>query len=288
MHLAGISTEYYTRIEQGRVARASDAVIIGLAEALRLTDTERGYLFELLGSSTGGRIPQRQRQRSRSVRPPLRQLLGRLENSPAFVLGVGMEVLAMNELATLFLHDFTTEKGTARSLARWAFLAPEARSFYLDRDDVAADMTAILRRDASSHRNDRELNELIGELTVKSSDFRQWWAQHKGLRVQRREEASQPPARGPGGHRLPDVHRAGGAGPAPVRLQRPDRVAVRRCPAHPRRPRRGRASPGRTRPVFLAQAPWPLIAAGGRRAEEDARPGDERALGGGEHRVEHE
>jgi transcriptional regulator with XRE-family HTH domain len=140
--LAGISTEYYTRIEQGRVARASDAVIIGLAEALRLTDTERSYLFELLGSSTGGRTPQR--QRTRSVRAPLRQLLGRLENSPAFVLGVGMEVLAMNELAKLLLHDVTKEKGTARSLARWAFLAPEARSFYLDWNDVAADIVAIL------------------------------------------------------------------------------------------------------------------------------------------------
>jgi transcriptional regulator with XRE-family HTH domain len=175
--LAGISSEYYTRIEQGRVPRASDAVINGLAEALRLTETERGYLFELLGASTRGRTPQR--KRNRKVRAPLRQLLDRLDSSPAFVLGVGMEVLAMNELAKLFIHDFTTEKGTARSLARWAFLAPEARSFYLEWEDVAADIVAILRHDASSHRNDRELNELIGELTVKSSDFREWWAQHK-------------------------------------------------------------------------------------------------------------
>lgn len=85
----------------------------------------------------------------------------------------------VHQLAKLFLHDFTKERGTARSLAHWAFLAPEARSFYLDWDEVAADIVAILRRDASSHRNDRALNELIGELTVKSSDFRTWWAQHK-------------------------------------------------------------------------------------------------------------
>lgn len=175
--LAGISSEYYTRIEQGRVPRASDAVINGLAEALRLTDTERGYLFELLGASTAGRTPLR--QRNRKVRPPLRQLLDQLDTSPAFVLGVGMEVLAMNELAKLLLHDFTREKGTGRSLARWAFLAPEARSLYLDWDDVAADIVAILRRDASSHPRDRELGELIGELMVKSSDFRAWWAKHK-------------------------------------------------------------------------------------------------------------
>ena len=85
----------------------------------------------------------------------------------------------MNELARLLIHDFTSEKGAHRSLARWAFLDPAARSFYLDWDTVAADIVAILRRDASGHPNDRELNELIGELTVKSSDFQAWWSQHK-------------------------------------------------------------------------------------------------------------
>jgi transcriptional regulator with XRE-family HTH domain len=175
--LAGVSVDYYTRMEQGRVTRASDAVINALSSALRLTATERTYLFSLLSASTGGRIQPN--KRSTKVRPALRQMIDQMDDAAAFVLGVGMDVLAMNELAKAFLHDFTKEKGLERSLARWTFLAPEARGFYLDWDAVAADVAAILRRDSSSHPNDRRLNELIGELTVKSDEFRRWWPQHK-------------------------------------------------------------------------------------------------------------
>ncbi|WP_433519361.1 helix-turn-helix transcriptional regulator [Nonomuraea sp. CA-143628] len=174
--LAGMSVDYYTRMEQGRIKHASDAVVNALCGALRLTETERNYLFSLFSPATGR--PARQ-QRSAKVRPMLRQLMEQMDNTAAFVLGVGMEVLAMNDLAKALLHDFTKETGLARSLARWAFLAPEARAFYLEWDLVAADMSSILRRDSSSHPNDSKLNELIGELTVKSDDFRKWWPQHK-------------------------------------------------------------------------------------------------------------
>ncbi|HEY0247732.1 MAG TPA: helix-turn-helix transcriptional regulator [Gryllotalpicola sp.] len=174
--LAGVSTDYYTRMEQGRIAHASDAVVNGLCTALRLNDTERSYLFGLFSSGNGRMVPQK---RATKVRPILRQMMEQMDNTAAFVIGVGMEVLAMNELAKALLHDFTKETGLARSLARWAFLAPEGQAFYLDWDAAAADMVAILRRDSTSHPNDRQLNELIGELTVKSDRFRQWWPQHK-------------------------------------------------------------------------------------------------------------
>ncbi|GAA1722104.1 helix-turn-helix transcriptional regulator [Isoptericola hypogeus] len=175
--LAGVSVDYYTRMEQGRVARASDAVINALSSSLRLTETERVYLFTLLSASTGGRVQAD--KRSTRVRSSLRQMLDQMDNAAAFVLGVGMDVLAMNDLAKAFLHDFTKEKGLNRSLARWTFLNPAAREFYVDWELVAADVAAILRRDSSSHPNDRELNELIGELTVKSDEFRTWWPRHK-------------------------------------------------------------------------------------------------------------
>jgi hypothetical protein len=163
-------------MEQGRIKHASDAVVNALCDALRLTETERKYLFSLFSPATGR--PARH-QRSAKVRPALRQLMEQMDNTAAFVVGVGMEVLAMNDLAKALLHDFTREKGLARSVARWAFLAPEARAFYLEWDLVAADMSSILRRDSSSHPNDSKLNELIGELTVKSGEFRKWWPQHK-------------------------------------------------------------------------------------------------------------
>ncbi|MFI6674193.1 helix-turn-helix transcriptional regulator [Kribbella sp. NPDC050470] len=173
--LAGVSVDYYTRMEQGRIKHASDAVVSALCDALRLSPTERSYLFSLFSPPTGRTV---QEKRSTKVRPILRQMMEQMDNTAAFVLGVGMEVLAMNELAKALLHDFTKEAGLARSLARWAFLAPEARAFYLEWDEVAADMSSILRRDSSSHPNDSKLNELIGELTVKSDEFRKWWPQH--------------------------------------------------------------------------------------------------------------
>lgn len=90
-----------------------------------------------------------------------------------------MNVLAMNALAGALLHDFTRERGQRRSMARWTFLDPVPRSLYIDFDIVASDVAAILRRDSASHPNDPDLNQLIGELTVKSDEFRMAWAQHK-------------------------------------------------------------------------------------------------------------
>ncbi len=174
--LAGMSVDYYTRMEQGRIKHASDAVVNGLCKALRLNDTERSYLFGLFSPGAGRPVPQK---RATKVRPILRQMMDQMDSTAAFILGVGMDVLAMNDLAKVLLHDFTKETGLSRSLARWAFLDPEGHARYLDWDAAAADMAAILRRDSTSHPNDRELNELIGELTVKSDKFRQWWPQHK-------------------------------------------------------------------------------------------------------------
>ncbi|RLP74774.1 XRE family transcriptional regulator [Mycetocola tolaasinivorans] len=174
--LAGMSVDYYTRMEQGRIKHASDAIVNGLCKALRLNATERSYLFSLFSPATTGRQPQA--ARATKVRPIVRQMLDQMDNAAAFVLGVGMEVLAMNDLAKKLMPDFTAETGLARSLARWTFLAPEARTYFREWDVVAADMTAILRRDSSRHPNDRALNELIGELTVKSEAFQQWWPQH--------------------------------------------------------------------------------------------------------------
>ncbi|WP_104081698.1 helix-turn-helix transcriptional regulator [Cryobacterium sp. Y11] len=175
--LAGVSVDYYARMEQGRVTQASDAVVNALAGVLHLNEAERNYLFSLLSASTGGRTQQR--RRTHTVRPSVRTIMDSFAAQPAFVLGVGMDVLAMNDLAKLLLKDFTPGVGLGRSMARWTFLDPAARTLYLDWDIVACDVAAMLRHDARSHPNDRALNELIGELTVKSDEFRAWWSQHR-------------------------------------------------------------------------------------------------------------
>ncbi|WP_104195641.1 helix-turn-helix transcriptional regulator [Cryobacterium sp. M15] len=175
--LAGVSVDYYARMEQGRVTQASVAVVNALAGVLHLNEAERSYLFSLLSASTGGRIQQR--RRTHAVRTSVRTIMDSFTTQPAFVLGVGMDVLAMNDLAKLLLKDFTKASGLGRSMARWTFLDPSARTLYLDWDIVACDVAAMLRHDARSHPNDRALNELIGELTVKSDEFRAWWSQHR-------------------------------------------------------------------------------------------------------------
>ncbi|WP_104128566.1 helix-turn-helix transcriptional regulator [Cryobacterium sp. Y57] len=175
--LAGVSVDYYARMEQGRVTQASDAVVNALAGVLHLNEAERSYLFSLLSASTGGRIQQR--RRTHAVRTSVRTIMDSFTTQPAFVLGVGMDVLAMNDLAKLLLKDFTKASGLGRSMARWTFLDPSARTLYLDWEIVACDVAAMLRHDARSHPNDRALNELIGELTVKSDEFRAWWSQHR-------------------------------------------------------------------------------------------------------------
>ena len=175
--IAGVSVDYYARMEQGRVTQASDAVINALSVALQMNETERTYLFTLLSASTGGRVDVR--ERTTVVRAPLRAIMDSLTDSPAFVLGPGMQVLAMNSLAVSLMTDFGARNGQHRSLARWTFLDPGARAYYLDWELVAADVAAILRRDTRSHPHDAALTALIAELGEHSPEFRVMWAEHR-------------------------------------------------------------------------------------------------------------
>lgn len=175
--IAGVSVDYYARMEQGRVTQASDAVINALSVALQMNETERTYLFTLLSASTGGRVDVR--ELTTTVRAPLRAIMDSLTDSPAFVLGPGMQVLAMNSLAVSLMTDFGARSGRHRSLARWTFLDPGARAYYLDWEQIAADVAAILRRDTRSHPHDAGLTALIAELGEHSPEFRTMWAEHR-------------------------------------------------------------------------------------------------------------
>ncbi|MEU7028339.1 helix-turn-helix transcriptional regulator [Streptomyces sp. NPDC046275] len=181
--LAGVSTEYYTRLEQGRAGNPSAEVVDAVARALRLDETEREHLTDLLRSGTGAaRTARRAPARAQRVRPGLHLMLETLAHVPAFVLGRRTDVLASNRLARAVLTDFDALPATRRNLARYYLLDPEARERVGDWERIAAETVAILRLEAGRHPQDRQLADLVGELTLGCVEFTGWWNDHRVLR----------------------------------------------------------------------------------------------------------
>lgn len=178
--LSGVSTEYYTRIEQGRAQNPSPEVIEALADTLRLDPSEREHLTDLLARPAPGRrrvpaSPQR-------VRSGLHLMLQTLDHVPAFVLGRRTDVLASNRLAREVITDFDALPAPRRNLARYYLLDPEARERVGDWERIAAETVAMLRLEAGRSPQDRQLADLVGELTLKSPEFSTWWNDHRVLR----------------------------------------------------------------------------------------------------------
>jgi len=175
--LAGVSVDYYTRLEQGRSRSASTEVLDALATALRLDDAERSHLHTLARS----RPAKRRRPRPQRVHPATWDLLETLQQSgrPAFVLGRRLDVLAHNQLAGRLITDFRALPAAERNQARFVFLDPHARELYRDWARVAADTAAMLRLDAGRHPDDPALSALVGELSIRSEEFRRFWSDNK-------------------------------------------------------------------------------------------------------------
>jgi transcriptional regulator with XRE-family HTH domain len=169
--LAAISTDYYTRLEQGRI-RASASVLASLARVLRLDDDQRTYLYEL-----AGRNPSRPRRRAtQKVRPQMQLLLDQLSEIPAMILGRNMDILAWNSLAAALITDFSQIPEDQRNHVRLVFTDPAIRHLYADWEGVARSNVAMLRMDAAENPDDPRLAALVGELSVQEPQFRQWWA----------------------------------------------------------------------------------------------------------------
>ncbi|MFD3589475.1 helix-turn-helix transcriptional regulator [Streptomyces sp. NPDC058683] len=178
-HLAGVSTDYYTRLEQGRHPNVSDAVLDAVARALRLDDDERGHLFNLARPRSA--LTRRRRPpRVQRARPEVHQMLDILNGvAPAFVANHRQDVLAANQLARALITDFDALPHRQRNFARYFLLDPAARELYTNWCEVAEVVVANMRLEAGRHPDDALLNELIGEACVKVPEFSSWWANHR-------------------------------------------------------------------------------------------------------------
>ncbi|QKW04161.1 helix-turn-helix transcriptional regulator [Streptomyces sp. NA02536] len=180
--LADMSVEYYAKLERGSLAGASPAVLEAVARALRLDDAERAHLLHLAQAADGSDALTRPRRR-RSARQwtphrSLRWTLDAITAGPAFVRNGRMDILGTNALGRAFYSDVYANPHNQANLARFTFLDPVSRRFYPDWD-LAADVTvAILRTEAGRNPHDKELHDLVGELSTRSDGFRTRWGAH--------------------------------------------------------------------------------------------------------------
>lgn len=173
--LAGVSVAYYTRLEQGNGRNVSAEVLEAIARALRLTDAESSHLTHLAK-------PKQHKKKSSApaqhVRGPLRQLLDSIDTVPAYITGRRTDILVWNRMAAAVFGDWSELPPQERNWARLVFLRPEYRDLFVEWEQKAADIVSMLRMDAGYCPDDPRLSALVGELSVKSEEFRRLWATH--------------------------------------------------------------------------------------------------------------
>ena len=179
--IAGVSVEYYARLERGQVAGASTGVLEALATALQLDDTERAHLFDLARAADG--IPASGRPRSRRTtrstsRPSLQWALDAVVDGIAFVRDQHQDLLATNSLARAFYSPVIGDGGRTPNLARFQFLDPASRDFYPDWELFAEMCVGVMRAAAGRDPHDTGLHDLVGELSTRSEVFRRLWGAH--------------------------------------------------------------------------------------------------------------
>jgi len=170
--LAMISTDYYTRLEQGRLTGASASVLDAIADALRLGDDQRSYLYKLANKKITPRTAPGER-----VRPQTQLLLDNLVSTPGMVLGRCLDVLAWNSLAAALFLDVGQIPSHHRNFVRLLFLDPGVRGRYADWPGIARTCVAFLRMAVVDHPADPRLTEVVGDISVHDEDFRTWWAE---------------------------------------------------------------------------------------------------------------
>lgn len=175
--LAGVSNDYYVRLEKGNLGSASDSVLEAIARALQLDDAERAHLLELARAARGGQPPRRRAQ-PQQLRPSLQHLLDAMSTVPAFIANGRLDLVGTNALARAFYVQVLESPAQPTNFARFCFLDPAAHEFYPGWEQAADTTVAMLRTEAGRDPHNRALTDLVGELATRSDAFRTRWASH--------------------------------------------------------------------------------------------------------------
>lgn len=173
--LAGVSVEYYVRLERGNLAGASQSVLDAVANALQLDEAERAHLHDLARASSMRAGSGRQIRPT--VRPPVQWLLDSMTDTAAYVRNARIDILATNTLGRA-LYAPVFEMPGRPNVARFVFLDPRSQDFFVEWRKVAGESAALLRTLAGENPYDQGLTELVGELSTRSELFRTLWAAH--------------------------------------------------------------------------------------------------------------
>lgn len=175
--LAGVSVDYYVKLEQGRVGNVSGQVIEALVRALRLDDVEARHLRSLL--HPGSDYPPRRTPAVSKARPALLSTIHAMDAVPAIIHGPHLEILGINRAGKTLLDDYDSMPLRERNTARWMFLNPRARTVYRDWEEIAVAVVAVLRAGAVPGSDDPVLDRLVRELKDESPEFARMWADYR-------------------------------------------------------------------------------------------------------------
>lgn len=176
--LAGVSVEYYTRLERGNLQGVSDGVLDALARALRLDATERMYLYDLARAAGPAPRARAEREIRPVVRPSVARIVEGMTGMAAYVMNNRLDMLVANPLGRALYTEMFSEPAYGANVARFGFLHPAARRFFVDWELMARFAVGALRVEAGRNPYDRELSNVIGELSTRSDDFRVRWGAH--------------------------------------------------------------------------------------------------------------
>ncbi|MEZ2391488.1 helix-turn-helix transcriptional regulator [bacterium RCC_150] len=176
--LAGVSVDYYTRLERGNLSGVSDGVLEALARALQLDDAERDHLFDLARVANASTVARQAKAPKQRIRPAVQFMLDAISGAPAFVRNGRMDLLAANRLGYALYSPLFTDPVRPANHTRFIFLDPRAREFYPDWNLAANNNVAILRTESGRNPYDKALADLVGELSMRSEEFRTRWAAH--------------------------------------------------------------------------------------------------------------
>ncbi|MCE3555694.1 helix-turn-helix transcriptional regulator [Pseudonocardia sp. RS11V-5] len=176
--LAGVSTDWYVRLEKGHISGVSDDVLDAVARALQLDEAERAHLFDLARAARPARPGQQRRRGKAQLRPSVARIVDSMTTTAAFVRNGRLDLLAINALGRALYSPVFDAPARPANLARFNFLDPRARDFYPDWDDAAHTSVALLHTEAGRDPHDRDLTDLVGELATRSPEFRTLWAGH--------------------------------------------------------------------------------------------------------------